>query len=153
MTKNNKSKKGFTIVELLVVIVVIGILAAISVVSYNGISNNARANTAKTQAKNVQSAAESYLSLKGNYPFSKNDFINPGSTDGITVKIGDVFITTTPSIDAPDKVQYFPCKSTTGAPTSATQVNAAKIVYATATATNTINLGSPHASGCTTSAI
>ena len=34
-------KPGFTIVELLIVIVVIAILAAISVVAYNGIQNRA----------------------------------------------------------------------------------------------------------------
>ena len=33
----SKSKSGFTIVELLIVIVVIGILAAITIVAYNGI--------------------------------------------------------------------------------------------------------------------
>lgn len=38
-------KKGFTIVELLIVIVVIGVLAAISIVAYNGIQT--RANTEK----------------------------------------------------------------------------------------------------------
>ena len=35
-------KKGFTIVELLIVIVVIGILAAITIVAYNGIQTRAR---------------------------------------------------------------------------------------------------------------
>lgn len=38
----SKTKSGFTIVELLIVIVVIGILAAITIVAYNGIQDRAR---------------------------------------------------------------------------------------------------------------
>jgi general secretion pathway protein G len=38
----NKTKSGFTIVELLIVIVVIGILAAITIVAYNGIQQRGR---------------------------------------------------------------------------------------------------------------
>ena len=38
-----KTTSGFTIVELLIVIVVIGILAAITIVAYNGVQNRARA--------------------------------------------------------------------------------------------------------------
>ena len=55
-TKN----QGFTIVELLIVVVVIAILAAITIVSYNGIT--ARANTSKAQsnAAAVQKKAEAF---------------------------------------------------------------------------------------------
>lgn len=44
----HKTKSGFTIVELLIVIVVIGILAAITIVAYNGIQG--RANDAKVRS-------------------------------------------------------------------------------------------------------
>ena len=42
MSTKAKKQVGFTIVELLVVIVVVGILAAISVVAYTGIQERAR---------------------------------------------------------------------------------------------------------------
>ena len=48
MMKNSRNHRGFTIVELLIVIVVIAILAAISVVAYNGIQN--RANDTAVQS-------------------------------------------------------------------------------------------------------
>lgn len=45
-----ENKKGFTIVELLIVVVVIAILAAITIVSYNGIQNRAKASGAAATA-------------------------------------------------------------------------------------------------------
>ena len=44
--KRNSSKSAFTIVELLIVIVVIAILAAITIVAFNGIQDRARASAA-----------------------------------------------------------------------------------------------------------
>jgi general secretion pathway protein G len=42
MWAKQKQQSGFTIVELLIVIVVIGILAAITIVAYNGVQNRAK---------------------------------------------------------------------------------------------------------------
>jgi prepilin-type N-terminal cleavage/methylation domain-containing protein len=56
VTKNKL--KGFTIVELLIVIVVIGILAAITLVSFNGVTQRATKAANQSNAQSVISAAE-----------------------------------------------------------------------------------------------
>jgi prepilin-type N-terminal cleavage/methylation domain-containing protein len=53
MWAKNKHYPGFTIVELLIVIVVIGILAAITIVAYNGIQSRARATTLMTDLRSA----------------------------------------------------------------------------------------------------
>ena len=65
---------GFTIVELLIVIVVIAILASISIVSYNGIQNRAKATAAASTAKNVATKAEMANTFKSAYPGVIADF-------------------------------------------------------------------------------
>lgn len=62
--------QGFTIVELLIVVVVIAILAAITIVSYNGITNRANQSSSKATAATVQKKVELYNSDVGNYPIS-----------------------------------------------------------------------------------
>jgi prepilin-type N-terminal cleavage/methylation domain-containing protein len=59
---------GFTIVELLVVIVVIGILAAITIVSYTGVTAKANTATNKSNAESVMKSADAYFAENGSYP-------------------------------------------------------------------------------------
>ena len=48
MTNTNKNKKGFTLIGLLVVVAIIGALAAVGVVAYNGYIGAARENSTKS---------------------------------------------------------------------------------------------------------
>jgi prepilin-type N-terminal cleavage/methylation domain-containing protein len=68
--KSYKKQSGFTIVELLIVIVVIGILAAITIVAYNGIQNRSKATSAQSLAGQVAKKAEAWNSVQGSYPTS-----------------------------------------------------------------------------------
>lgn len=64
----NNRRDGFTIVELLIVIVVIAILATITVVSYNGITASARVSSALSSVSSYEKALKLYLAEYGNYP-------------------------------------------------------------------------------------
>jgi prepilin-type N-terminal cleavage/methylation domain-containing protein len=63
-----KTKSGFTIVELLIVIVVIGILAAISLVAYNGVQARAISSQQEVAAKAYYTAFSAYVAERGSYP-------------------------------------------------------------------------------------
>jgi prepilin-type N-terminal cleavage/methylation domain-containing protein len=66
--KSRNKERGFTIVELLIVIVVIGILAGITIVAYSGITNRANQSKIVGNANSVQSVAEAFNADKGYYP-------------------------------------------------------------------------------------
>lgn len=59
-SRSSTGGKGFTIVELLIVIVVIGILAAIVIVAYNGIQQSARSAVAQSSANQAAAKLSTY---------------------------------------------------------------------------------------------
>ena len=63
-----KTRSGFTIVELLIVIVVIGILAAITIVAYNGIQSRGRDADRVSDMNALKKSLALFHAEKGYYP-------------------------------------------------------------------------------------
>lgn len=82
MNKHRRFNNGFTIVELLVVIVVIGVLAAITVVSYTGISQKAVVSSLQSDLANASKQLKMFQVENSNYPST----IDCGQADSSTNK-------------------------------------------------------------------
>lgn len=65
---NKLKQQGFTIVELLIVIVVIGILAALVITTFTGIQKKARDTERTTDIKALHGQVEAFYADKGYYP-------------------------------------------------------------------------------------
>ena len=61
----NKKDKGFTLVELLIVIVILGILATITVFAVRGITDQGQKSACNTDQKTLQTAVEAYYAQYG----------------------------------------------------------------------------------------
>jgi prepilin-type N-terminal cleavage/methylation domain-containing protein len=68
MISLKKKNQGFTIVELLIVIVVIGILALLVITTYSGIQAKARNAKRQTDIQSLQTQLEAFFSQNGYYP-------------------------------------------------------------------------------------
>jgi Tfp pilus assembly protein PilE len=65
---HDHSRSGFTIVELLIIIVVIGIMSAITLVSYNGVQTRARVASVQADLKTAATVLRSDYVNNGTYP-------------------------------------------------------------------------------------
>ena len=63
--KTNKTDKGFTLVELLIVIVILGILATVTVFAVRGITDQGRKSTCDSDKKTLEVAIETYYAQNG----------------------------------------------------------------------------------------
>ena len=66
--KIKKQNQGFTIVELLIVIVVIGLLAALVIVQFSNVQARTRDSERKSDIRAIQSKVAEFYALNGRYP-------------------------------------------------------------------------------------
>ena len=116
MTTKNIKNQGFTLVELLIVIVIIAILTVVSLVAYNGLQNQAKTSAAKSAADAVAKKAELYNTAKSSYPTGLTvlttiaDSGEPYYLDTKTVNAGTLTAGTAPA--EANTIEYTPCPTT-----------------------------------------
>lgn len=68
MISLQRREKGFTIIELLIVIVVIGILVGLVITTFTGIQQKARNTERETDVKAIHGHLEAFYAQNGKYP-------------------------------------------------------------------------------------
>lgn len=78
MRSNRKSRRGFTLIEILIVVVILGILAAIVIPQFTNASQEAAESSVKSQLQTVRSQIELFrVRNNGNLPADFNDLLTP----------------------------------------------------------------------------
>ncbi len=78
MKKSNRILEGFTLVEILIVVVIIGILATVAIPTYFKYVERGYASDAKVQIKNILQNAELYRQETGGWPTDVETMIVDG---------------------------------------------------------------------------
>lgn len=85
MIKSLKGRKGFTLLELMIVIAIIGILATIAQPMFKTAVKKSREAALKEDLFNIRNVLDQYYANNGKYPGSLNDLVDKGYMRSIPV--------------------------------------------------------------------
>lgn len=74
-----KSKKGFTLVEIMIVVVIIGLLAAMAIPAFNKVRQSSRESAVKNNLRQLANAADQYMLQEGVTAASYADVVGTGT--------------------------------------------------------------------------
>ena len=87
MYRNRSSQKGFTLVEILIVVIILGILAAIVIPQFTNASEDARKSSLTSQLQTLRSQTELYkLQHRDNYPTDDGTITGAWEWDRLTTR-------------------------------------------------------------------
>lgn len=86
-----RKEEGFTLVELMVVVLIIGILVAVAIPVFNNASESARRRTCHANQRTIEGAVQQYLASNPTYT------ITAGAVDAASVYVSGGYIKTAPS--------------------------------------------------------
>ncbi|RXZ44601.1 pilin [Crenobacter cavernae] len=81
-----KVQQGFTLIELMIVVAIIGILAAIAIPAYQDYTKRAHVSEGLTLASSAKTAVTEYYATKGSWPGSNASAGLPSTISGNAVK-------------------------------------------------------------------
>ena len=107
-----RSQAGFTMIELLIVIMIIGVLAVIGINNFTATQIKARDAERKSDLQTVAKALEMYFNDKGRYPIATNGEVdlapwgNEGGFTDLAVAGGAIYLTKMPADPGAYKYYY-----------------------------------------------
>ena len=81
--KNNRSTKGFTLVEIMIVVVIIGLLAAMAIPAFQKVRASSQDKAVLNNLRQLSSAADQYFLEAGVSTVSYGDLVGSNSSNYI----------------------------------------------------------------------
>ena len=97
--EEKKQDKGFTLVELLIVIVILGILATVTVFAVRGITDKGQTNACAVERRTLDTAIEAYFADTGADPAAVGN-LSPGYIKSVPDTLKWTFVAPTATTPA-----------------------------------------------------